>query len=84
MNSAKLLRACGEIFSTSLHQRASTYQISGRMMMQRDCSLNEPLQKSFFYTIRFAPYVFPDFMSVIELARIEEANPEVIAVGVHC
>src|SRR5438046_1172246 len=53
------------------------------MMMKCDGRLDEALQESFFQTFGFAPYVFPDFMGVIEFAGVEEANSAVIAVGVH-
>ncbi|GEM_PF-7076063 len=83
VDSAKLLRAGGKIFATSLHQRASASEIAGRMMVKGHRGLDKPLQEFFFHPFRFAPYVFPDFMSVIELTRIEETNPAVIAISVH-
>jgi len=53
------------------------------MMMKCDGRLDEALQELFFHTFGFAPYVFPDFMGVIEFARVEQADSAVIAVGVH-
>jgi len=83
VDSAEFLRAGGKIFPPALHQRASSREIPGRMMVKCYCGLDKPLQEFLFHTFGFAPYVFPDFMSVIELTRIEETNPAVIAISVH-
>jgi hypothetical protein len=53
------------------------------MMMKCDGRLDEALQELFFHTFGLAPYVFPDFMGVIEFARVEQADSAVIAIGVH-
>ncbi len=82
-DSTELRRAGGEILATSPHQRISTREIPLRMMMKGDRSLNESLQKLFFQSLGFAPNVFPHFVGIIELARVEEANASMIAVVVH-
>jgi len=51
--------------------------------MKCNRGLDEALQESFFQTFGFAPYVFPDFMGIVEFAGVEEADSAVIAVGVH-
>src|SRR5450755_3815922 len=48
------------------------------MMMQSHRRLNQSLQKSFLDAVRFAPDVFPDLMRVVEFARIEVANAQLI------
>src|ERR1035437_335186 len=80
----KLPRTRRQILARSLHQRAGPRDIPCRMMMKRDRRLDQPLQKSLLHPFRFPPDVFPNLMRVIELARIEEPNPPVIAVSVHC
>ena len=82
-DSTKLSRADGKILAASLHQRISSCAIAGGMMMKGDRSLNESLEKSFFQALRFAPNVLPDFVGVIKVARIEEANASKIAVVVQ-
>jgi hypothetical protein len=83
-NSPKLRRTPCQILARALHQRASPRDISRGMVMKCDRRLNQPLQKSFLHPFRLAPHVFPNLMGVIELARIEEPNPALITVGVHC
>ncbi len=82
-DSAKTRGACRQILVSTLHQRAGAHDIASGMMMKCDGSLDQSLQKSFFQAVRFPPDVFPNFMGVVELARIEMANPPMIGVGVQ-
>src|SRR5579864_2691526 len=76
-DSSILVRTCRQIFPSPFHQRESARDVAGRMMVKRDRGLDEALQKSLFQALGFAPYVFPNFMGVIEFARIEEVNSAV-------
>ena len=53
------------------------------MVMQRDGSLNQSLQKFLFRTFRLPPHVFPDFVSIIKVAVIEELDPAIVSFPVH-
>jgi hypothetical protein len=81
-NPPQLHRTGRQILARSLHQRTGPCDIPGRMMMKRDRRLDEPLQKSLLRPLRFPPHVLPNLMRVVELARIEEPNPPLIAVDV--
>ncbi len=83
MDSTELMRAGREILAAALHQRIGAGKISRGMMMKGDRGLDEALQECFFQSLRFAPNVLPNFVGIIELARIEEANASMIAVHVH-
>ena len=58
-----------------LHQRTSSHDIPGRMMMQRHRRLNQSLQESLLQPMRLPPHILPNLMRVIKLPRIEVSNP---------
>ncbi len=51
--------------------------------MKGDRSLDEPLKKLFFQSLGFAPNVLPNFVGIVELAGVEEANASKIGLMVH-
>ena len=53
------------------------------MMVQSDCGLNQPLQKSLLGAGRFTPNVLPDFVGVIEFRGIKQMNAALVSVRVH-
>lgn len=51
--------------------------------MKSDCNLDKSLEKQFLRAVGFPPYVFPDFVGVVEISGIEQANPVLKSVRIH-
>src|ERR1700722_8392399 len=82
-DSAKICRARRQILVGALQQRVSANEIPRRMMMKGNRSLDQPLQKSLLQAVRFPPYIFPNFMGVVELAGVEKPDAFTIAVRIQ-
>jgi len=83
MDSAEISRVVIEVLAGAGEQRARSNKISRGMMVQGDGNLDQALEEFLFRALRFAPDVFPHFVSVVEMALVEEMDAAMKSVGVH-
>jgi hypothetical protein len=53
------------------------------MMMEGNRNLYQPLKEPLFWTVRFPPHIFPNFVCIKEMTLVEELNSALISVQVH-
>src|SRR5690242_19800951 len=58
-------------------------QVAGRIMVQANRYLDQPLQEFLFLNRSFTPHVFQHFMAIVVVAAIEKLNALAVLRGVH-